>query len=134
MRSRGRGAGTFNIPRHKPESVGASESPFSQLKQNKQSSSPSPSPSPFGGQTSRQQSPFGLGGAGGAGGDASWAPSFGGSASVVDKSRDPRKQAAPISNGAKSSDVPVEDTAVLNSYNERYEQVGLHSWFVVDNV
>lgn len=128
MRSRGRGAGTFNMPRHKPESVGASESPFSQLKQNKQS------PSPFGGQPSRQQSPFGLSGAGGAGGDASWAPSSGGSASVVDKSRDPRKQAAPISNGARSSDVPVEDTAVLNSYNERYEQVGLYSWFGVDNV
>lgn len=128
MRSRGRGAGTFNMPRRKPESVGASESPFSQLKQNKQS----PSPSPFGGQPSRQQSPFG---SGGAGGDASFgAPSFGGSASVVDKSRDPRKQSVPISNGVKGSAVPIEDTAALNSYNERYEQVGFDSWLGLDNL
>ena len=125
MRSaRGRGAGTVNnasISR-KPES------PFSQLKQNKSTPSPSPSPapapSPFGGQMSQQKSPFASNGAAGGNGPFG-APSFGGSATAVDSSRDPRRPATtttPVMNGATGA-VPVEDASILNSYNERYEQV-----------
>ena len=101
-----------NAPRHKHESATNSGSPFAQLKpSNKSSSSPSPSPSPFGGQTSQQQqSPFGSTG-------------FGGSGSLVDASRDPRKKTALATNGDTGTAVPTEDASILNSYNERYEQV-----------
>ena len=122
MRSaRGRGAGMVNAPRHKHESATNSGLPFAQLKpSNKSSSSPSPSPSPFGGQTSQQQQPpFGSGG-----GFGSFdSTGFGGSGSLVDASRDPRKRTALAANGDTGTSVPTEDASILNSYSERYEQV-----------
>lgn len=133
MRSaRGRGAGTVN----NASSSRKSESPFAQLKQNKSTPSPSPAPapapapapSPFGGQTSQHKSPFSsISSNGAAGGNGPFgAPSFGGSATAVDSSRDPRRPATattPVMNGATGSAVPVEDASILNSYNECYEQV-----------
>ena len=131
MRSaRGRGAGTVN----NASSSRKTESPFAQLKQNKSTPSPSPSPapapSPFAGETSQQKSPFSsIFSNGAAGGNGPFgAPSFGGSATAVDSSRDPRRPATtttttPVMNGATGSAVPVEDASILNSYNERYEQV-----------
>ena len=128
MRSaRGRGAGTVN----NASSSRKTESPFAQLKQNKSTPSPSPSPapapSPFAGETSQQKSPFSsIFSNGAAGGNGPFgAPSFGGSATAVDSSRDPRRPATtttPVMNGATGA-VPVEDASILNSYNERYEQV-----------
>ena len=127
MRSaRGRGAGMANTSRHKNESTTNSGSPFAQLKPNNKPgrASSSPSPSPFGQapQASQRKSPFSSTGANaGPFGSAG----FGGSSSVVDSSRDPRKKTAPVTNGATGSAVPVEDSSVLNSYTERYEQVSL---------
>lgn len=121
--ARGRGAGMVNTSRNKNESTTNSGSPFAHLKPDNKSgpSSSSPSPSPFG-QAPQRQSPFPSTGAGvGPFGSAG----FGGSSSVVDSSRDPRKKTAPITNGAMGSAVPVEDVSVLSSYTERYEKVSI---------
>lgn len=106
-RGRGGPTGHVNVSRNKPESNGASELPFTQPKSNKWIA-----PSPFGVQASQTKSPFTSNGSFGA-------PGFGGFGS---------QQAAttkkPAVNGAKRA-VPVEDASVLNSYTERYEQVGV---------
>lgn len=121
--ARGRGAGMVNTSRNKNESATNPGSPFAHLKPDNKSgpSSSSPSPSPFG-QAPQRQSPFPSTGAGV--GPFSSA-GFGGSSSVVDSSRDPRKKTAPIANGATGSAVPVEDVSVLSSYTERYEKVSI---------
>lgn len=114
--ARGRGAGTAyaNASRNKPESNIASESPFAQLKQNKPTPSPSPAPSPFGGQASQIESPFALNGTGG---HASFGTSGFGELGVT--------ATKPVMNGGATGAVPIEDASILNSYNERYEQVGV---------
>ncbi|GES65908.1 80 kD MCM3-associated protein [Aspergillus terreus] len=124
-RGRGAGAGPGHNTWRKPETATATSiessgstitSPFAQLKQNK------PAPSSFG-QPSQPQ-PFASGF-----GKASPAPSavhstFDGT--MVDANRDPRKRSAqrgPVMTINGTGEVPVEDLSVLNSYNERYEQL-----------
>ena len=129
--SRGYGRGASSNPtwRKSEPNTGApapaSSSPFAQLKQNPRSESPfaavqnaqqtpafspfgkaSPSPGPGPGLT---PAPFGA--------------SAASSATSIDSSRDPRRQPLMQVNGSAKSGILVEDGAVLNSYNERYEQV-----------
>jgi hypothetical protein len=118
LRGHGRGAGPATNTWRKPDSnaapAGAAASPFSQLKQSQPSS-------PFGGQAPQQKPAF-SGMANGSSGAFGIPSGFAGS--MVDSSRDPRLQFS--SNGTKGVDgsaVPVEDMAVLNSYNDRYERV-----------
>lgn len=111
---RGRGGPASNTWRRKPESTPANEtpgSPFAQMKQHRPGS-------PFsGGQPPSRSSPFGsvAKGPGGFG----MASSF---ENRVDSSRDPRLRAsAQAVNG--TGGIPVENPAILNSYNDRFEQV-----------
>ncbi|KAF4215506.1 hypothetical protein CNMCM8980_007047 [Aspergillus fumigatiaffinis] len=120
LRGHGRGAGPATNTWRKPDSnaapAGAAASPFSQLKQSQPSS-------PFGGQAPQQKPAF-SGMANGSSGAFGIPSGFAGS--MVDSSRDPRLQFS--SNGTKGVDgsaVPVEDMAVLNSYNDRYERLKL---------
>ncbi|EAU31499.1 conserved hypothetical protein [Aspergillus terreus NIH2624] len=124
-RGRGAGAGPGHNTWRKPETATATSietsgstiaSPFAPLKQNKPASSAFGQPS--------QPQPFASGF-----GKASPAPSavhstFDGT--MVDANRDPRKRSArrgPVMTINGTGEVPVEDLSVLNSYNERYEQL-----------
>ncbi|OJJ80249.1 putative leucine permease transcriptional regulator (SAC3) [Aspergillus glaucus CBS 516.65] len=111
-RGRGGPTGHVNASRNKPESNGASESPFAQPKSDKWIAPPAPALSPFGVQTSQTKSPFSSNGSFGG-------PGFGGFGSqqaVTTKK--------PVVNGATGA-VPVEDASVLSGYTERYEQLKL---------
>ncbi|KAF7118694.1 hypothetical protein CNMCM5793_008233 [Aspergillus hiratsukae] len=120
-RGHGRGAGPATNTWRKPESnaapAGAAASPFSQLKQS------TPPSSPFGGQAPQRKPAF-SGVANGSSGTSGAPSGFHGS--MVDSSRDPRLRFP--SNGTNvvnGSAVPVEDMAILNSYNDRYERLKL---------
>ncbi|KAF7591252.1 hypothetical protein BBP40_001813 [Aspergillus hancockii] len=119
-RGHGRGGGVAGNTWRKPESnngpTAPSASPFAQLKQSQ------PPPSPFAAQNVSPKPSF---------------PGFG-KASLfstpstfdgthIDTSRDPRKwPSSTRPNGiASGSSTPVEDATVLNSYNDRYEQLKL---------
>lgn len=113
---RGRGGPTSNTWRRKPESIPANEpsdSPFAQMKQHR-----SESPFSCGQPPSSRSSPFGsvAKGPGGLG----MASSF---ENRVDPSRDPRLR-APAQPVNGTGGIPVENPAILNSYNDRFEQVG----------
>lgn len=119
VRGQGRGAGPATNTWRKPESnvapAGAAASPFSQLKQS------NPSSSPFGGKAPQQKPAF-FGGANDSSGTFGAPSGFDGS--IVDSSRDPRLRfPSNGTNGTNGSAVPVEDMAILNSYNDRYERV-----------
>ncbi|KAF4277336.1 hypothetical protein KXW65_007067 [Aspergillus fumigatus] len=118
LRGHGRGAGFATNTWRKPDSnatpAGAAASPFSQLKQSQPSS-------PFGGQ---QKKAVFSGVANSSPGTFGVPSGFAGN--TVDPSRDPRVQfPSKGTDGEDSSAVPVEDMAVLNSYNERYEKLKL---------
>ncbi|RJE22324.1 MCM3-associated protein [Aspergillus sclerotialis] len=114
--SRGRGAtrgATSSTWHRKSDSTPGHESagsPFAQLKQNKPAS-------PFGGPPP-QNSPFGP-----AAKTSGW-PGAVTSGGTVNLSRDPRlRDSERPTNG--TSEIPVENAAILNRYNDRYEQVGV---------
>ncbi|PYH93184.1 hypothetical protein BO71DRAFT_382043 [Aspergillus ellipticus CBS 707.79] len=113
-------AGDEERRRRDPHAVsgGVTASPFAQSKQ------PAPSPSPFGA-PSQQNSPFA--GFGKASPVSFGAPS-GLEGTAVNNAmgfHSQQPQQPKPSNGATGSSVPVEDSSLLGSYTERYEQLKL---------
>lgn len=115
---RGRGGPTSNTWRRKPEPTPANESASSPFAQMKQQQHKSGSPLSGGQPSSSQSSPFGSVTKGSSG--FGMASNF---ENTVDSSRDPRLR-APAQSVNGTGSIPVEDAAILNSYNDRFEQVG----------